>query len=360
MGTNNDVPGQPRLTSRLRDLIAPGRNSRPRVGHLSPTDIEMLVTVATRSRSFDEPVSRYRAIQALAAGARPEVSVPILGRIVGEPGASTTERVTAARELGLLATPEAEDALLLQIRDRDPRVQQAALAALGMFASRSVLGELDNLIEAADRATQRQLTLSRALIAHRHGLDGPFMPEVEGVQRQPGEIDRTITPTLHVKTAAETARDRDLLNGSTYGVQFGDQSYALTCGRAEWAVFFNREIGSSMATLGRIFERPWIAAIMGRWNPQRTAKSSASPQYLILTRPSGDNARIDVVRTDGELTHTGTAEQANSVLKFAITDVERPATTPTYIAGRATAEGVELDVGVVSATRMGTRTAESI
>ncbi|MGW6422989.1 HEAT repeat domain-containing protein [Nocardia sp. NPDC055053] len=359
MGTNNDMHSQPRLTPRMRELIAPGRNSRPPVGHLSPSDIEMLITAATHSRSFDEPVNRYRAIQALAAGASPEVSVPILGRIVGEPVASTTERVTAARELGLIATPEAEDALVLQLRDRDPLVQQAVLAGLGMFASRSVLGALD-LNEPAARAVEQQLTLTRALIAHRHGLDGPFMPEVEGLRRQPGEIDRTITPTLHVKTAGETAKDRDLLSGSTYGIELSDQSYALTCGRAEWAVFVNREIDNSTATLGRLFERAWIAAIMARWNPQRTPKSSASPQYLILTQPSGGSARINVVRTDGELMYTGAAEQADSTLAFVITDAERSATTPTYIAGNVTANGVDFDVGVVSATRLGTRIAESI
>ncbi|KAF0957389.1 hypothetical protein MLGJGCBP_04761 [Rhodococcus sp. T7] len=347
-----------RLTPNLRELLAPRCDERPPVvGLISPVEVDKLVAIITRSRAFDEPVNPHRAIQVLASSVPPELSVPILDRIVGEPSASIAERVNAANELGRLATPEAERVLTSLINDRDPRIQQVALVGLGMCAGPSVLGQFDNMEEPHHAAVRRQLTLARALIAYRDGLDGPFLPEVKGAQRQSGKDDHMITPTLRMKSAAETTKDRAALSGSRYGIEFSDQSYELTCGRAEWTVFVNRELGRSITALDHFFERPWVAAILSRWFGPRVANS---PQYLVFTRPFGDSARIDVVRTDGEPVYTGTAEQIGPAFSFAMTDVDRPGTAPTNVAGKITSKGANLEVSVSSAKRVGVRSAEPV
>ena len=70
--------------------------------------------------------------------------------------------------------------------------------------------------------------------------------------------------------------------------------------------------------------------------------------------------RIDVVRTDGEVMYTGTAEQVGSAVAFAMADVDRPATAPTTVEGTVTSTGVDLELSVPFATRVGTRSPERV
>lgn len=347
----------PKLTPKIRELVAADRNARPPVGRLTPAHVDALVAVATRRQEFAEPVVASRAIQALAAGARADVSVPVLGEIVSDRKAPTTDRVVAARELGRIASPEAEAALVGRMRDRDPRVRQAVFAGLGTFAGPPVLRRLTKLAEPDDVATERQLALTRALIAHRHGLDGPFLPEVQARKRRRGRPEQMLSLTLRTKTAKATAADRQRLLGPTYGVDLADRSYALMCGRAEWTVFVNQEVGESVTVLDHLVERPWIAAILARWFPERIATTT---QYLLLTRPVDGAAHIDVVRADGEVLYTGSARHAGAALAFSITDVDRPGTARTHVAGRVTSKGIELDVADTFATRTATLSTEPV
>ena len=67
--------------------------------------------------------------------------------------------------------------------------------------------------------------------------------------------------------------------------------------------------------------------------------------------------RLDVVRADGEVVYTGSAEPAGVglALSFTIADVDRPATAPTTLSGVLDANDVRLDVAIVHDQRVGTR-----
>ncbi|MFN0145851.1 MAG: HEAT repeat domain-containing protein [Dehalococcoidia bacterium] len=351
------APSGRRLTPKIRELVAADRHARPAVGRLTAAHVEALTAVATRAEAFDEAVLPARALQALAAGAPADVAVPVLSRVLAAAAAPRTDRVTAARELAGLATPAAHDALAGAIRDRDPRVQQVAVAALGKLGGPADLREMMRMVEPGDLSVRKQLRFARALIAHRHGLDGPFLPEVEGVERRPGAPERMITLTLRPRGTRGTATDLARHLGSTYGIVPAAQSFSLRAGRAEWAVFVNGEVGASASGLARLFERPWIAAILGRWFPANIANTT---QYVVLTRPVAGGARIDVVRTDGELMYTGTAEQLAGTIAFAMADVDRPGTAPTTVRGRVSGRGLELELTVPFATRVGTRPTEAV
>jgi hypothetical protein len=80
----------------------------------------------------------------------------------------------------------------------------------------------------------------------------------------------------------------------------------------------------------------------------------------VLTRPVEARVRIDVVRADGEVMYTGSAETVGSGLSFTISDVDRPQTAPTHLSGLMSSEDVRLDVAMVSGTRVATREAEVI
>ncbi len=60
----------------------------------------------------------------------------------------------------------------------------------------------------------------------------------------------------------------------------------------------------------------------------------ATTTQYVLTHPVQGAARIDVVRTDGEVMYTGTMERVGPGFAFAMADVDRPGTAPTNVRGR--------------------------
>lgn len=340
-----------RLTPKVRDLVAADRLARPAVGRLTAAQFESLRAVATRRGTFDHEVVASKAIQAIAEGARPDDAVPVLANIAASRRAPRTDRVTAVRGLARIATPEAQRSLVSRSRDTDARVQQAALAGLGTFAGPVVLRSLAK-VEPGDSHAARQLAFTRALIAHRSGTDGPFLDDREPLTRTAGRDDRLIELSLRPQTSRATSSDRARLLGSTYGIDLGERGYALTAGRAEWTVFVNHALGVSPNALQTMFERPLIAALLGRWFPERIATTT---QYVVLTRPVDGTVRIEVVRGDGEIMYAGSADRLGGDVSFAMGDVERAGTAPTTVAGRVTSSGVSLDLMVPFATRVGTR-----
>lgn len=340
-----------RLTPKIRDLVTPNRLDRPSIKGLTAAHIETLMAIARKPKDVAEPISAPRAIEALARGAKPEVAIPVLAEVVSDRAAPTTNRVVAARELGHLGIADAEQALVRRVTIRDPRVQHVVFWALGAVGGPTALRALGRVEAVPDRAANNQLVLSRALIAHRHGLEGPFFPAVKGVVRTPEQVEEKANVTLRLKTERATANDRTRLVGSTYGIELAARGVELSCGRNEWTLFFNRELDPGTATR-RLFERPWVSALMGRWHVRRKALVT---QYIVLTRPENGAARIDVVRTDGTLAYTGRAEVDNLGISFSIADVDRPGTAPANLSGRMTSKGLELERVVASARRVASR-----
>jgi hypothetical protein len=346
----------PRLTPAVHRLVALDLHHRPAIGRLTAAQVGMLTQVARTPQAFEERVSAPRAIEALARGAKAGAAIPVLARIVGEQSASIPARIAAARELGLLAKPDAERALLRRAGVEHPRVQQAVLRALGAIGSPAALRPLARLPESADAATRRQLAFARALIAHRHGLKGARLPPVEGEPRRPEQVGNRTTLTCTLATAAATAKDRERLAGSVYGIDLAGRAAKLVCGRTEWSVFFNRDVEPSQMAK-RLRKRPWVLGLMAGWQGER---QMAIVKHVILTTPDGNGARVDIVRRDGERIYTGRMTTdpitADSVkVRFTITDVDRPATAPTYVDGHVTARGIELEHVAVSARRVGVR-----
>ena len=277
------------------------------------------------------------------------MAVPALEAVLADSRAPRTDRIAAARGLGTVATPEAERALLARARLRDPRVQQDVFAAIGTFGGPEAADALGRLAPPSDHAARRQLDFARALITHRHGLPGPFMTEARGVQRKPGPRKAMAPITLKLGTARATAADLGRLRGPTYGIEFADRALSLSCGPAQWTIFLNSAIRAPGAS-SALFDRPWIAAVLAQALPKREALTT---RFVLLTRPTGVRAHIDVVRADGEIVYTGAVSPAGSALAFSIFDVERPGTAPLTLAGRVTGSGVTVETAVVFAARTG-------
>ena len=348
------TPRSPRLTPKLRDLVATDRLGRPPVGRLTDAQAQALATVALEEHTFDERVSASRALTALATG-RPDAAMPVLTRVLANADAPRSNRVTAATALGSIATPEAEDQLLAAARNRDPRVQQAVFAALGWFGGPRAALELDK-VQASDAHARQQLQLARALIAHRHGLDGPFLPPAPTGRSRLTRRSSTAPLSLSAKTPKATSNDLARVRGPMFGLPAAPRGYALRCGRREWTIFIHEDLGTLRAQK-RLTERPWIAAVLGSWYSDRLL---AVTQYVVLTRPDSGAAHIDVVRSDGEILYTGTATPNGTGTDFAIINVERGATAPLRLEGRLAGRGVELEVALAGRRRLNTRTTAEV
>lgn len=341
------VEGQ---TANLQRLLSPDPRVRATASALSAAEINALTAAARSDQESGVGVAPHRALALLAAETRPDVAVPVLEQVASSPTARTTNRIAALRGLARIATPAAETAIIAELRDAEPRIAIVAIAALGeISANREALTALDAVGPPRDAAVQRQLTLTRALIAHRLGLNGPFLPERTAQPRTAVAADRLQAVTLTMKTAEATAADVTKLTGPTYGVQPAARAYDLTCGRAQWTIFGNADLGASITSVAPLFERPWILALVARWQPVGVA---AAVQYLVLSRPDGNGVRLDVVRGDGEIVYTGSAQPGGGTeLAFSMTDVVRAATAPTTLAGIFDENSVRLDTAIVHAVR---------
>jgi hypothetical protein len=161
---------------------------------------------------------------------------------------------------------------------------------------------------------------------------------------------------LRPKLKKTTRSDLERLRGSTYGIEIGDRGFGLRAGRASWTVFVNRELEQE-GGFNRLFDRPWITALLARWN-LRTRLSAV--QYVVLTDPAPRSVEIAVVRTDGELFYSGRITRKEGIFQFDIRDIERPGTAPTNVRGRLTTRGVELEAVVPFGLRKNTSAGEAV
>lgn len=345
------------LTPKIRELVATDRLGRPPVGRLTSRHVEALSAIARGRTGYDEDVSARRALTALAEGARPEQAVPVLAEVLFDVGAATPDRVAAARGLARVATPEATEALAARSRERDPRVQQAVIAGLGQVGGPGELAQLAKLPVPGDAATRRQLTLTTALIAHRHGLDGPFLPEVPTPSSTDVPEEQRVNVALSLQSAKKTAVDRERLVGSTWGIRLADRSFAVGCGRSSFTLFVNDEVGESVTSADRAFERPLIAGVLTRWYPHGVR---ARPQLLVLTRPQPEGARLDVVRTDGRVDYVGRLTPTGTGVAFRVTNAEHAAAAKTVVDGQVTGRGVRLEMAFSSPRRNTPETASAL
>jgi hypothetical protein len=334
----------------IGELVADQASGRRRVRSLSDTELQLLIAAARDEPGVETPLSRHHALDVLATAASADIAIPVLEQVADDRTAGRTDRVAAVRGLGAVATPTAEELLLGFAADADPNVRRQAFAALGAFAGRSALNTLAGLDEPDDDASRRQLALAQAAIAHREGVDRPFLPEISGRRPDDPEPQTRLAVSMELKSTEATAEDAERFAGPTFGIELADRAYGLRCGRAQWSVFVNRDLGSSFSAWERLLERPWIAALLARWAPPVVAITT---QYLVLTRPVGRSARIDVPRTDGVVAYTGSAEPVDDALAFSVTDVDRPQTVPTVLSGALEPDGIRLDTAVVAAERVG-------
>jgi hypothetical protein len=100
-----------RVSAAVERLVTRDATRMPRVRRLTPAQVEMLAEIARTPARFEATLSPARALAALARGARADLAVHTLARVLGSEKADVASRLTAADELARLGTPESERAL---------------------------------------------------------------------------------------------------------------------------------------------------------------------------------------------------------------------------------------------------------
>jgi hypothetical protein len=328
---------------------------------MTARDVEALKVLVRDRSDRPEAANLSRAIGTLAVRDRTADTARILVSLASDGREDAVDRATAAASLRLIALPEARQGLMRLIGAPDAIVRVEVIKSLGCIGDEASLRALERAEARREGTEERQWAFAMALIAHRIGLEAAHLPFQAGVARRAGPsgdlIDLSLRPILPRTTAAE----RERLQGSDYGITLSERvGFALRAGRARWSVFVNGELtegGGVFARSSRIFERPWITALLARID-ERT-KSSAV-QYVVLSDPDEQGARIMVVRTDGELVYSGQLTMPKGLLSFMVRDVARKGTAPTNVRGRLTSRGVEFDVSIPFGRRRDTRSGESV
>jgi hypothetical protein len=209
---------------------------------------------------------------------------------------------------------------------------------LGAIGGPAVLRALARVAMPGDAAARQQLTWARALIAHRHAIDGTYLPVVDGRERDAPAGDAG-APTVALQTVAATTRSLARLVGGTYAIALAPRSVSLTWGETTATLFFNREL-ELPAGAARLQERPWIVGIVARWRRRRRI---GSIRHVMLATPTRDGVRLELVRTDGERIATGRAVAHDGSVWFTLTTLTRSAAPPSRISGWVTARRIELE-----------------
>jgi hypothetical protein len=337
------------LTPRLRTLLAPDHRvlSDQVAQDLSGRDVETLKHVVRQRSARPSNLSLPRAIGAIAVRDRSAETATILATFAGDEREVTVDRGVAAASLRLIATPEAREGLIRLLDAPEVLVRVEAIKSLGCIGDEATLRALQEVEPGSGGAQERQLAFAKALIAHRVGLEAEHLPFRTGVARRSGSEDQLIELSLRPLRPRTTAAELEHLRGSDYGIPLSARvGFGLRAGRARWTVFVNSDLteaGAVFARSSKVFERPWITALLARID--QPTKSSAV-QYIVLSDPEPNAARLMVVRTDGELAYSGQLTRPTGFLNFVVRDVARKGTAPTNVSGRMTSRGVEFDVRI--------------
>lgn len=337
-------PGHNRVPPEIVDLLAVDRNPRSELAadKLTASQIASLKEIVERKITLQGPFSMAKAVTALARAEKSADVSRILGEFVADESVAANERAIAAVNLRLVPGPEAQKWLIANLRADDPAVQRQVIKSLGALGDEEALRALEEVPDPEQEAVKKQLAFAKALIAHRMGLPGDYLPFRPGVVREAGLDDKLVKLTLRPLSGRTIRSHRRRLLGTTYGIELGNRGFQLRAGKARWTVFLPQELGGGLGLLG-LFDRKWIAALLARWDPRTKL---AAVQYVVLTSPSRGGTEIMVVRTDGEVFYTGRATPTRGILKFDMRDVARSGTAPTNVQGRLNRDGVALDITI--------------
>lgn len=253
-----------------------------------------------------------------------------LKQILSSTSKTTKERISAAANLGIIGTQDAEQVLLLNLENDDPFIRREVFKSLGMIGSGESLKRLNLAADIQNDVDQKQLDFARKIIAFREG-----------------DADQSDTPDINWKTQSLQSIEGEQVSkvvreiwGSNYGLELNPKfGFAFNCGRSTLNVLLNNALAPGSLTED-LCSKPMIAGLV---TIRESEVQGYSVRYLLLTEPTDNGFKISVNRTSGDVVFSGNAIQDKKTLRLTMRDVgiER---TPTEIIGTINNDRINLDL----------------
>jgi hypothetical protein len=344
--------------NRLKELLSAKHYIfRPIVDEMDAQDLRNLRQIAAGEIADISRGDRIKALR-IAAHTGSQRDREILKQIIGNDSEDASLRVAAAVNMVYLPPEIAEKELLNYLEVRDNLVRSNVIKSLGMIGGPKAYEALSRLTNVKTAFIKKQLTLAKALIAYRHNLDADPLPFIEGVQREQRAPEALLKLTVKPVGTRKIGEAMKRFEGSTYGIELVKSTgFEVTAGKARWVLFINKQ-SSDAGIIKSIKSRKMIMGLLSRWIRETDTYST---QYIILTKPAKDSTvQIMVVRSDGEMLHSGKANIKGNIMSFTVSDIKRPGTAPTKVQGKLSLRGIELEVSIPVSKREDKRSPRTI
>jgi hypothetical protein len=319
------------LSAKLARAISPeGVSCFSDAPVLSEKDVADLKAVLTGERDEADRIDTKQAISLLAHTDRSPEASEILGRILGAESEPIRVRVSAAANLAVVGTEEAEAILLEHLDAGDTFVRLEVIESLGKVGTEASRARLEAVAKRASAPEARAAAAALVAIDFR-----------EGRTRQegwPGVARRSVAVDLI--EAEVIAKRVGNLWGSTYGIRLNpDVALGLPCGRTQLTVLLNAELKRG-SWLEAARSRPLIAGIV-------TGKDGESERHVVrhvlLTRPTEEGFAIAATRASGDVVFAGEAVPDGDGYRLRVRDVG-PERMPAEVEGVITNDSITLEL----------------
>ncbi len=296
----------------------------------SKQDLTDLKGILRNTKITSTAVDIKQALTMLTHAEPSAESVEILSRILSNTRQTTKVRVSAAANLSVLGTQDAEKALLVNLDVDDPFIRLEVIKSLGKIGSIESLRCLEAAVETASDKDRKQIAFACTTIAFREGsYDRDSIPGIDWR-----------TQSLKVIEGRQVAEKVEKIWGSTYGVKLNHElGLIFTCGKSTLSVLLNNTLKRG-SWLKNLRSKPLIAGVL---TIKEHEVKRYSVRYILMTKPTDTGLIITASRTNGDVVFAGKAIAEGDELRLSMRDVgvER---TPAEIDGVITNDNIKLDL----------------
>ena len=280
---------------------------------LSQSDVAVLKQILRGEKFPAIPISKKRAINALARSERSAEATEILAHIVSDPKEIKGLRATAASRLSMMPQEAAERALIENLAVDNESVLKEVFKALGRIGTARALVRLKELSEPKTEYARKQLSLAKLAISFRSGQGEQISPDKIGPLTHRG--------TTQAVKAVDGKRVRESIEaiwGSNYGISLNSEvGFEVECGGVKFTVLLNNLIKQG-AFVESLMSRNMIAGLVLAELPDQRHLATS---HLILTSPAEKGVGVIVALTNGDMAYVGEARAVGEEFQLTMRDL---------------------------------------
>lgn len=301
---------------------------------LEPSDIEYLRKLAVGTIPS---INRTSALRALAL-LDDEYAGKIFSEILCNEEEKKDIRINTAINLALIPSEIAEPLLIKNLKIKDEIIKLKIIKVLGEIGGTQSLSVLDKIEIKKSNIFEKQLSLSKALISSRLGLNRRDLKFIRSLKR---EITRDFLPFTVVKLPSkELVNQLKLLKEKTFGVTISMViGYETKFDNTSSLVLLNN-LNFEHELKELYLKRNMVLGFIAPWVEEPEAYTI---QYIIMTQTANSKIEIMVLKRNGEVVYSGIGNIIKNKLIFDVYDIKQPGSRHTHIHGVLDQQGLIFD-----------------